>query len=208
VGVDDGGDSPARRDRLAGVFVWAVIVPLAAFPWWRIAHGEPMSARRWFHMTAFLFTFAVLTVVAVVVGWRSSRRWAAVVVPLALLASGVSAVGAESLHWRWSRGAFDRVARGEVQPCPSGPNGYRAWAAQAPCGEVGWWRVTGVTEHAGTVVVWLGFEDCYAGDGFARPTDPEAGAEGVRTSLERSDIEAEITVTPWWDGWYTVCLRT
>ena len=188
--------------------MWSVIVPLAAFPCWMVMQSEPVPVRRWVHIGGFLLVFAVLTAAAVVVGWVSSRRWSAVVVPLVFLVSGVSTVGAESLHWRWSRDTFSRVARGEELPCPVGDDPSRALSRQDPCGAIGWWRVTGVTEHDGTVVMWLGLHDCYAGNGLARPADPETGAEGVRAALEAKDISAMIIVTPWRGGWYDVCLLT
>jgi hypothetical protein len=192
--------------RIAGWFVWSTILACLALAVWAVARTHPVSWSQGLRHLVALGLLTILIPAAMAVGWRSGRRWSVLALPAAFVTAMLAILAAEPLHWRWSRADFEQVADGDRAPC----TGTATWPAaiEHPSCELGWWRVTGMTRHTDAVVLWTRSDGCYAGEGLARPTGRGVGSGGIREALVESGVSAFITVTPWRDGWYTVCLTT
>lgn len=134
-----------------------------------------------------------LTLIVIAIVYRQPLPVALIVAVFSLLV--VSVGSAESVHWRWSRGEFELAAAEEKLPCDSS-EGCR----------VGWWDATDVEDFGSFTIVWTEL-GCYAGQGFAVPTDPGATREAIASVLNEQP-GARFEVRDWHDGWFEVCGRT
>jgi len=140
---------------------WAVLVMLHAGAWFTRPHPRDLDDIAVLSLVLtgiWLLTGLTLIVLAIV--YRRPLPAVLIVAVFALLV--VSVGSAESVHWRWSRGEFEVAAAEEKLPCDSSES----------C-RVGWWDATDVEDFGSFTIVWTE-PGCYAGPGFAVPTDPGA----------------------------------
>jgi hypothetical protein len=102
------------------------------------------------------------------------------------------------LHWRLSRDEFESVLiGGEVPP-----------ASEGDC-RLGWWKSYGEGRIDSMVIVWIPDEFCYAGLGIAHPVGDDPGSDTMGDLAVDAELRSyHVTVSPWRDGWYRLCLTT
>jgi hypothetical protein len=182
--------------RALAVAAAAVAAVLLATGIGRLGLGEPTD------LDTDLFTATIgaigLGSVAVfaVIGLRRGQRRLFVLPLVGLFGLLLAARYADDLHWRLSRDEFEAVLNGDEVPCPS----------EGDC-RLGWWKSYGEERIDSMVIVWIPDEFCYAGLGIAHPVGDDPGSDTMRDLAVDAELPSDyVTVSPWRDGWYQLCL--
>lgn len=197
MGNSEDGTTAQRSPGSAALGI-SLVGLIAVFTWWVMSLPEPASLGRAVAVLGTAVALGVVTFVVAVIVWRSGMRALAGTVVLGFLASFVLVWVAESIHWRWSRDAFEAVAGGEEIHC-----------AEGDVCRLGWWRTVGSTRLDTMVIVWVPDDACYAGLGLAKPADEQVGLDALEATARAEDFPSDmVTASAWRDGWYRLCFVT